>query len=155
MINIKTLLFKLLDEIEPNDLLELKFRSYHSIFVANKKSILPLALEMRYDNIEETSLEQVYRDAFVEDRISKYENEFVMDHVVLLNEKKYIITEELIDIEYFDDYFAVTVATPHDTSTNYYKYTDIATIKVRHSTSNSIIKEYNSLNYKFRSNKNN
>jgi hypothetical protein len=155
LIKIKTLLFKLLDEIEPNDLLELKFRSYHSIFVANKKSILPLALEMRYDNIEERSLEQVYRDAFIEDRISEYENEFIMDHIVLLNEKKYIITEELIDIEYFDDYFAVTIASPNETSTNYYKYSDIVTIKVKHSNSNSIVKEYNSLNYKFRSNKNN
>ena len=85
MIKIKTLLFKLLDEIEPNDLLELKFRSYHSIFVANKKSILPLALEMRYDNVEETSLEQVYRDAFVEDRISEYENDFVMAATRIIN----------------------------------------------------------------------
>jgi hypothetical protein len=155
LIKIKTLLFKLLDEIEPNDLLELKFKSYHNVFIANKKSILPLALEMRYDNIEERSLEQVYRDAFIEDRISEYENEFIMDHIVLLNEKKYIITEELIDIEYFDDYFAVTIASPNETSTNYYKYSDIVTIKVRHSNSNSIVKEYNSLNYKFRSNKNN
>jgi hypothetical protein len=155
LIKIKTLLFKLLDEIEPNDLLELKFKSYHNVFIANKKSILPLALEMRYDNIEERSLEQVYRDAFIEDRISEYENEFIMDHIVLLNEKKYIITEELIDIEYFDDYFAVTIASPNETSTNYYKYSDIVTIKVKHSNSNSIVKEYNSLNYKFRSNKNN
>ena len=49
MIIIKDLLFKLLDEIEPNELLEVKIgKSYYSVYVANKKSVLPLATEIKY-----------------------------------------------------------------------------------------------------------
>ncbi len=155
MITIKDLLFKLLDEIEPNELLELKiFQSYGTVFVANKRSILPLATEMRYEPRSEESLEMIYRRAFSENIINEYEKNYVETHKVLINEKDYIIIEELIDVQYFDEYFLTTVSTPEGVFTNYYSYTDITSIRIVHKGMNSIVREFNTLNYKYKTNKN-
>ena len=68
MILIKKLLFKLLDEIEPNDLLEVRMdKQYMNLLLANKKSILPLAIEMRPCRDNDEDLEEVYRQAFYYD----------------------------------------------------------------------------------------
>lgn len=154
MILIKELLFKLLDEIEPNDLLEVKMdKQYMNLFLANKKSILPLAIEMRLCRDDDEDLEEVYRQAFCYDEINKYEEQFILEHTILLNERKYVIVEELINIEYADDYFAITTANPIGVSTNYFQYSKISSIKVIHELNNSAVKKYNALNYKFKSNK--
>lgn len=154
MILIKELLFKLLDEIEPNDLLEVRMdKQYMNLLLANKKSILPLAVEMRACRDNDEDLEEVYRQAFCYDEISEYEERYISEHTILLNERKYVVVEELIDIEYADDYFAITTANPSGVSTNYFKYSNISSIKVAHELNNSAVKKYNALNYKFKSNK--
>lgn len=154
MILIKELLFKLLDEIEPNDLLEVRMdKQYMNLLLANKKSILPLAIEMRPCRDDDENLEEVYRQAFYYDEVNEYEEQFILEHTILLNERKYVVIEELIDIEYADDYFAITTANPSGISTNYFQYSNISSIKVRHEPDNSVVKKYNALNYKFKSNK--
>jgi hypothetical protein len=154
LIIIKELLFKLLDEIEPNDLLEVRMdKQYMNLLLANKKSILPLAIEMRACRDNDEDLEEVYRQAFCYDEISEYEERYISEHTILLNERKYVVVEELIDIEYADDYFAITTANPSGVSTNYFQYSNISSIKVAHESSNSAVKKYNTLNYKFKSNR--
>lgn len=154
MIKIKQLLFELLDKIEPNELLELRIsKQYHAVYLANKESILPLAIEMRYEPEEEISLEEVYRQAFSERAIDEYEQKYVTDHTIMINERRYIIIEELIDFQLFDDYFTVTISNPDGTFTDYYKYDDIICIRIKHEGRNPIIKEYNTLNYKYKTNK--
>lgn len=154
MILIKELLFKLLDEIEPNDLLEVRMdKQYMNLLLANKKSILPLAIEMRACRDNDEDLEEVYRQAFCYDEISEYEERYISEHTILLNEQRYVVVEELIDIEYADDYFAITIANPSGVSTNYFQYSNISSIKVAHELNNSAVKKYNALNYKFKSNK--
>ena len=154
MILIKELLFKLLDEIEPNDLLEVRMdKQYMNLFLANKKSILPLAIEMRLCHDNDEDLEEVYRQAFYYDEVSEYEKQYILEHTILLNERRYVVVEELIDIQYADDYFAVTTANPNGISTNYFQYSNISSIKVRHESNDSAVKKYNVLNYKFKSNK--
>ena len=154
MILIKELLFKLLDEIEPNDLLEVRMdKQYMNLFLANKKSILPLAIEMRACRDDDEDLEEVYRQAFLYDDINEYEEQYILEHTILLNEQRYVVVEELIDIQYADNYFAITTANPHGITTNYFQYSNISSIKVAHESKNSAVKEYNALNYKFKSNK--
>jgi hypothetical protein len=154
LILIKELLFKLLDEIEPNDLLEVRMdKQYMNLLLANKKSILPLAIEMRPCRDNDEDLEEVYRQAFCYDEISEYEEQYISEHTILLNERKYVVVEELIDIEYADDYFAITTANPNGISTNYFQYSNISSIRVAHELKNSAVKQYNALNYKFKSNK--
>jgi hypothetical protein len=154
LIIIKELLFKLLDEIEPNDLLEVRMdKQYMNLLLANKKSILPLAIEMKVCRDNNEDLEEVYRQAFYYDDINEYEKQYILEHTILLDERKYVVTEELIDIEYADDYFAITTANPSGVSTNYFQYSNISSIKVAHESSNSAVKKYNTLNYKFKSNK--
>lgn len=154
MIIIKELLFKLLDEIEPNDLLEVRMdKQYLNLYLANKKSILPLAMEMRICRDEGENLEEIYRNTFFYDDVSEYEKQYILEHTILLDERKYVVTEELLDIIYADDYFAITTANPSGVSTNYFQYSDISSIKVAHESSNSAVKKYNTLNYKFKSNK--
>lgn len=154
MILIKELLFKLLDEIEPNDLLEVRMdKQYMNLLLANKKSILPLAIEMRPCRDNDEDLEEVYRQTFCYDEISEYEERYISEHTILLNEQRYVVVEELIDIEYADNYFAITTANPSGISTNYFQYSNISSIKVRHEPDNSAVKKYNALNYKFKSNK--
>jgi hypothetical protein len=44
----RELLFKLLDEIEPNEVLNVRVKGgYGTVFLANIASILPLAIDMR------------------------------------------------------------------------------------------------------------
>jgi hypothetical protein len=154
LIKIKKLLFELLDKIEPNELLELRIsRQYNTVYLANKESILPLATEMRYQPEEENSLEEAYRQAFLEGAIGDRECKYIADHVVILNEKRYVIIEELIDFQLLDDYFTVTISNPEGTFTDYYKYSDIMSIRIKHEENNYIVKEYNTLNYKYKTNR--
>lgn len=124
-----------------------------NLFLANKKSILPLAIEMRVCRDNDEDLEEVYRQAFYYDDVNEYEKQYILEHTILLNEQRYVVVEELIDIQYTDDYFAVTTANPSGISTNYFQYSNISSIKVRHESNDSAVKKYNALNYKFKSNK--
>ena len=154
MIIIKELLFKLLDEIEPNELLEVKVgRSYHNIYVANVKSVLPLATEIRYIDNDRSAIENAYR-AFYDDRKpSQYESQYEKDHLVQLDDKEFLILEEIMDIEYKDNYFSVTSNNTHEVSTIYCKYEDITAIKRVHDSYNPIINKYNKLNYNLKTNR--
>lgn len=155
MIIIKELLFQLLDELEPNELLQLKFsHDYHTVFVTPKESILPLATEMRRNHNEDANLVQVYREAFFNNDIDEYEFKYIENHTVHLNDKEFVITEELIDLEYKDDYFMIKIANSEGIYTEYYKYNDIMAIKKVNESSRSYLMEYNALNYKFKTNKN-
>ena len=148
----REILFKLLDEIEPNELLTIKFREgYGSIHLANKESTLPLAIEMTLVR-EQNSLEEAYRE-FREDLINKYEENFIENHKIQLDNKNYIIYEELLDIEYFDDYFSVTISNIDGIFTSYYKYDDIINIRRNRKSERSYLQKYNKLLYQY--NKNN
>jgi hypothetical protein len=153
MIDIKELLFKLLDELEPNQTLDVKVDCFY-VVLANKNSILPLAIEMREAfTEEEDDMHRAYRDAFNLRTRTAYEEKFIADHTIVFNDKRYIIYQELLDMQFYDDYFSVTIATPEDTYTIYHKYNDINVIKVPHEKSKTIVDDYNALNYKFKSNK--
>ena len=153
MIDIKELLFKLLDELEPNQTLDIKV-DYSYIVLANKDSILPLAIEMREAfTEEENDMQRAYRDAFDLRTRTAYEEKFIADHTIVFNDKRYVIYQELLDMQFYDDYFSVTIATPEDTHTVYHKYDDINVIKVSHEKSKTIVDDYNTLNDKFKSNK--
>lgn len=154
MIIIKKLLFELLDKVEPNDLLEIRIdRQYNNVYIANKQSVYPLAIEMQnYPNDMDERLETVYRREFFIDDLP-YTTKFLMDHTIILNEKKYIVSEELVDVQYFDDYFSVTTSNQTGISTTYFKYSSIKSIKIRHEDAYSVVKEYNSLNCNFKSDK--
>lgn len=153
MIDIKELLFKLLDELEPNQTLDVKV-DYSYIVLANKDSILPLAIDMRESlTEEEDDMRRAYRDAFDLRTRTAYEEKFIADHTIVFNDKRYVIHQELLDMQFYDDYFSVTIATTENTYTLYHKYNDIDVIKVSHEKSNTIVDDYNALNYKFKSNK--
>lgn len=154
MIIIKELLFELLDKVEPNDLLEIRIdRQYNNVYIANKQSVYPLAIEMQnYPSDMDERLETAYRREFFIDDLP-YTTKFLMDHTIILNEKKYIISEELVDVQYFDDYFSVTTSNQTGISTTYFKYSSIKSIKIRHEDAYSVVKEYNSLNCNFKSDK--
>lgn len=153
MIDIKELLFKLLDELEPNQTLDVKV-DYSYIVLANKDSILPLAIDMRESlTEEEEDMRRAYRDAFDLRTRTAYEEKFIADHTIVFNDKRYVIHQELLDMQFYDDYFSVTIATTENTYTLYHKYNDIDVIKVSHEKSNTIVDDYNALNYKFKSNK--
>jgi hypothetical protein len=155
LIIIKELLFQLLDELEPNELLQLKFsHNYHTVFVTPRESILPLATEMRRNYNEDTDLVQSYREAYFNNEIDEYEVKFIENHTIHLNDKEFTITEELIDLEYKDDYFMIKIANSEGIYTEYYKYNDIMAIKKVNESSRSYLMEYNALNYKFKTNKN-
>lgn len=155
MIIIKELLFQLLDELEPNELLQLKFsHNYHLVFVTRKESILPLATEMRRNYNEDENLVQAYREAYFNNEIDEYEVKYIENHTIHLNDKEFTITEELIDLEYKDDYFMIKIANSEGIYTEYYKYNDIMAIKKVNESSRSYLMEYNALNYKFKTNKN-
>lgn len=154
MIIIKELLFELLDKAEPNDLLEIRIdRQYNNVYIANKQSAFPLAIEMQnYPNDMDERLETAYRREFFIDDLP-YTTKFLMDHTIILNEKKYIVSEELVDVQYFDDYFSVTTSNQNGISTTYFRYSSIKSIKIRHESACSVVKEYNSLNCNFKSDK--
>ena len=152
MIDIKELLFKLLDELEPNQILDIKV-DYSYIVLANKNSILPLAIEMREALTEEDDMRRAYRDAFNLRAQTTYEEKFIADHTIVFNDKRYVIYQELLDMQFHDEYFSVTIADPDGTHTTYYKYSDINVIKISHEKSRTIVDDYNTLNYKFKSNK--
>ena len=154
MIIIKNLLFKLLDEIEPNELLEVKVgRAYHNIYVANVKSILPLATEIRYIDNDHSAIENAYMAFYDQRKLSEYELQYEKDHLIQLDDKEYLILEEIIDIEYKDNYFSVTSYNTHEISTVYCKYDDITAIRRVHESYNPILKKYNKLNYNLKTNR--
>lgn len=152
MIIIKKILFKLLDEIEPNELLEIKIgNSYPGVYVANNKSIMPLAYEMKRIHAR-TDIEFAYRDFYQDRERSTYEIQYEKDHMVQLDGKDYMIVGEILDIEYKDDYFCVTMANPYEIATHYYLYNEISAIKKVHESPESTIK-YNKINYNLKTNK--
>ena len=154
MIIIKDLLFKLLDEIEPNELLEVKIgRSYHNVYVANVKSILPLATEIRYIDNDRSAIENAYMSFYDQRDQSQFELQYEKDHTIQFDDKEFIILEEIIDIEYKDDYFSITSYNTHEISTIYCKYEDITAIKRIHESYNPILDKYNKLNYKLKTNR--
>jgi hypothetical protein len=148
----REILFKLLDEIEPNELLKVSFRAgYGSIYLANKQSTLPLATEMTLLR-ERSSLEEAYRE--YDDYDYEYEDNFLDNHKIQLDNKNYLICEELLDIEYFDDYFSVTVSTPGGIDTIYHKYDDIITIRRNRKSGQDYLQKYNKLLYQYHKNNN-
>ena len=105
MIDIKELLFKLLDELEPNQTLDVKVDCFYGV-LANKNSILPLAIERREAfTEEEDDMQRAYRDAFNLRTRTAYEEKFIADHTIVFNDKRYIIYQELLDMQFYDDYF--------------------------------------------------
>jgi cation transport regulator ChaB len=156
----RDLLFKLLDEIEPNEVLNVRMKSgYGTVFLANKASILPLAIDMRrtqsHSSIIAEQLNMAYND-FADISSSpqhQYEEEYTDNHKVVFNNVEYVIQEELLDIEYKDDYFAVTIGCPSGIKTSYYKYDSIVAIERIRETSVDYIVQYNKLNYQYKKNK--
>lgn len=149
----RDLLFKILDEIEPNEIIQVRMREgYGAVFLANKQSIPPLAIDMRPDRSPFYELEEAYRIALEHDEINEYESSFINDHIIQLDNKNYIINEEILDIEYHDNYFNVTVANPDGITTNYYKYDDIIVIKRIREAARDYIYKYNQLNYQYKNN---
>ena len=157
----RDLLFKLLDEIEPNEVLNVKTKSgYGTVFLANKASILPLAIDMRRTQSPSSRIAEQLNMAYGEvlaDLSSspqhQYEEEYAENHKVIFNNIEYVIQEELLDIEYKDDYFAVTIGCPSGIKTSYYKYDSIVAIERIRETSCDYIVQYNKLNYQYKKNK--
>ncbi len=152
MIIIKQLLFQLLDEIQPNELLQIKFSHYNSVFLANKQSIFPLATEMRIQFPEDVDMVRAYRTAFhTED--SAREAKYIENHTVHLNDNEFVITEELLDVQYEDNYFVITISNTDGIYTEYFKYDHIVAIKKTNESHRAYLRDYNMLNYKYQSNK--
>ena len=152
----RDLLFKLLDEIEPNEVLNVRMKSgYGTVFLANKASILPLAIDMRRTQSHAEQLNIAYRELteFSTSPQYQYEEEYAENHKVVFNNVEYVIQEELLDIEYKDDYFAVTIGCPSGIKTSYYKYDSIVAIERIRETSCDYIVQYNKLNYQYKKNK--
>ena len=156
----RDLLFKLLDEIEPNEILNIKMKSgYSTVFLANKASILPLAIDMRRNQSPSSRIAEQLNIAYSEfsDMVpvsqANYETDYYDNHKVIFNNVEYIIQEELLDIEYKDDYFAVTIGCPNGIKTSYYKYDSIVAIERIRETSCDYIVQYNKLNYQYKKNK--
>lgn len=154
MIIIKQLLFQLLDELKPNELLQVKINNGHRIIcLANKESIFPLATEMRMQ-IEDDAVYRDYASAYDYNDSYSYELKYYEDHTVHLNNREFLITEELLDIVYDDDYFTITISNLDGVFKDYFKYNDITSIRTTHTTHRSYLADYNELNYKYKTNKN-
>ena len=155
----RELLFKLLDEIEPNEVLNVRMKSgYCTVFLANKKSILPLAIDMRRIYSRTSGMDELntayseFTD-FIPPSQLNYEKDYENNHKVIFNNIEYVIQEELLDIEYHDDYFAVTISCPQGIKTSYYKYDHIVAIERIRETATDYIIQYNKLNYQYKKNK--
>ena len=150
---------KLLDEIEPNEVLNVRMKSgYGTVFLANKASILPLALDMRRIHSHTSSMNALnvayseFSDLMPPSQLD-YEKDYEDSHKVIFNNIEYMIQEELLDIEYHDDYFAVTISCPNGIKTSYYKYDSIVAIERIRETATDYIIQYNKLNYQYKKNK--
>lgn len=137
----KDLLFKLLDELEPNQLLGLGFagRDYATMRICNEKSVMPVITSIRH--LDEF---YAYRDPL---------NNFNLEEqIVELDGQQYAIEQEIRDIKFEDEYFIITFWMPDGICTNYYFYKDISTIQLKEEKTVPLA-ELNRLNYLYNTNK--
>ena len=71
----REILFKLLDEIEPNEILNVRVKGgYSTVFLANKASILPLAIDMRRTQSPSSRIAEQLNIAYIRDELDPYIN---------------------------------------------------------------------------------
>jgi hypothetical protein len=150
---IKEILFQLLDEIEPYELLYLfNNKSYCPRVVCSNKSLLPIATEIRKASTFPEEDELAYLREFTseeeQNNIINYKN----DNTVLINNEKYLITEKILYIKYYDSYYEIVVQDQESTYTVYETYDSIQNIK-RVNISNGKLLDYNKMIYEININK--
>ena len=150
---IKELLFQLLDEIEPYELLYLfNNKSYCPRAVCSNKSILPIAIEIRKANSFTDEDELTYLREFAskdeQDNIIRYKN----DNTILIDDEKYLVTEKILYIKYYDNYYEIVIQDQESTYTVYETYDSIQNIK-RVNISNGKLLDYNKMIYEININK--
>ena len=102
----RDLLFKLLDEIEPNEVLNVRVKGeYGTVFLANKASILPLAIDMRRTQSPSSRIAEQLNMAYSEFAADissspqhQYEEEYTDNHKVVFNNVEYIILRNSLNI---------------------------------------------------------
>lgn len=150
---IKEILFQLLDEIEPYELLYLfNNKSYCPRVVCSNKSILPIAIEIRkasnFPEEEELAYLREFTSKEEQDNIMKYKN----DNTVLIDDEKYLVTEKILYIKYYDNYYEIVIQDQESTYTVYETYDSIQNIK-RVNMSNGKLLDYNKMIYEININK--
>ena len=150
----KELLFKILDELEPNQIVGVSFtgQNYCSIHLCNKKSLMPVVTGL--DRI--SPYENEYRDFYRPVPTSDYDDE-ANNRPPYINVEldgiEYRIIEEIRDIQFKEDYVIVTFWNPDGEQTYYHFYEDIITFRTYNKINDTPLIKLNKLNYLYKTNK--
>ena len=156
IIILKETLFEILEELAPNEIISIYLPCGSHINLVRPDSVFPVATsiveKVMSDNFD--SLRSAY-NSFVPSVFNdnKYETEYELNHTIKYNNRDYIITEEIINIEYFDSYIKVGESDPTGIFYKYVPYDKIDSICYTEKRANNTLKEYNSIIYMMAKNK--
>lgn len=168
----KKILFEVLNKMEPYDILEISTSKDYHIELCRADAVFPLAC-----NLERISgYEDMYRREYdyameaAEFRLTspgdtsntdnhssirdymllrhRNRSKYIEDHTIELNGLKFVITTEILDIKYEEDYVEVQYSSQDGKLTLYFLYSDIKSIRYRENgESVDDLKEYNSIQH--------
>ena len=142
----KELLFEILNKSEPYKLIKVAVAN-NEFYVCREDSCLPMAV--RFLEYEPEMERSNYFYTYDQGETVNYVN----SHKITLNEREFLIETEITNIEYYDDYFQVTLNSVGGTSEYYVSYDSISYLS--HCSTNSIsasatsksVAEYNKIQY--------
>lgn len=149
----KELLFKILDELEPNQIAGVAFKGqdYCRVQLCNEKSLMPVVTGLDRISPYENEYRDFYRPVPTPDS-----NDEINDRpytTVELDGIEYRIIEEIRDIQFKEDYFIITLWNPDGEQTHYYFYEDITNFRTYNKINDRPLIKLNKLNYLYKTNK--
>ena len=172
----KKVLFEVLNKMEPYDILEISTSKDYHIELCRADAVFPLACNLERISGFETLYRHEYESAieaasfrltsdeitvstdnssvrnntirnYIQER-HNMRNRYIEDHTIELNGLKFVITTEILDIKYEEDYVEVQYSSQDGKLTLYFLYSDIKSIRYRENgESVDDLKEYNSIQH--------
>ena len=141
----KELLFNLLEEIKPNELVYISTSTGSRTVICREDSCFPVATSMHFisglENLSANYLSE-YMDPISQKSVIDYKTK----HTIELDGRKYLIDNEILNMKYHDNFMEITEENESHMITRYIFYNTITEIYIVKE-GNEILKQYNEMNY--------
>lgn len=140
----KDILFDVLNKIEPYKIIKLNIGN-NEIYVCREDSCFPMAI--RFLDYEPEMEHANYFYSYNEE----YSLEYVKTHKITLDNTDFLIESEILNVEYYDKYFYVTLNSVGGISTHYIPYDSVSYISIYDTyamaSSSKLVVNYNKIQY--------
>ena len=140
----KDILFDVLNKIEPYKIIKLNIGN-NEIYVCREDSCFPMAIRfLDYDpEMEHTNYFYSYNE--------EHSLGYVKTHKITLDDTDFLIESEILNVEYYDKYFYVTLNSVGGISTHYIPYDSVSYISIYDTyamaSSSKLVVNYNKIQY--------